>query len=74
MLCYKTYAFKFLHYNNSKKIYKLTVKGIDLLPLLTEAILWSAKYDKQTAADIRFMRMAKKQRESLFVEIRERLK
>src|SRR5436190_14756054 len=30
--------------HNSKKIYELTPKGIDLLPVLTEVILWSAKY------------------------------
>ena len=60
--------------HNSKKIYKLTKKGIDLLPLLTEAILWSAKYDKATAADAKFVRKAKKDRESLFIKIRESLK
>lgn len=60
--------------HNSKKIYKLTAKGIDLLPLLTEAILWSAKYDKQTAANVKFVRKAKNDRESLFAEIRESLK
>ena len=60
--------------HNSKKIYKLTQKGIDLLPLLTEAILWSAKYDKETAADAKFVRKAKNDRENLFEEIRESLK
>ena len=57
--------------HNSKKIYRLTEKGIDLLPLLTEAILWSAKHDNQTAADVKFVRMAKKDRESLFAQIKE---
>lgn len=60
--------------HNSKKIYKLTKKGIDLLPALTEIIIWSAKYDKQTAADAKFVSKAKKDRESLFNEIRESLK
>ncbi|MEK6782407.1 MAG: helix-turn-helix domain-containing protein [Bacteroidota bacterium] len=59
--------------HNSRKIYRLTEKGVDLLPLLTEAILWSAKYDKETAADMKFVRTAKKDRESLFAEIRESL-
>jgi DNA-binding HxlR family transcriptional regulator len=59
--------------HHSKKIYKLTKKGIDLLPLLTEAILWSAKHDKQTAADAKFVRKAKKDRVRLFDEIREGL-
>ncbi len=60
--------------HNSKKIYRLTKKGIDLLPLLTEAILWSAKYDKSTAADSKFIRKAKKDRVGLYAEISESLK
>ena len=60
--------------HNSKKIYKLTAKGIDLLPVLTEVILWSAKHDKQTAADVKFVRKAKKDREGLFAEIVSKLK
>src|SRR6266487_978250 len=51
--------------HNSKKIYKLTQKGIDLLPVLTEVILWSEKYDKSSAADEKFVRQAKKDREGL---------
>ena len=60
--------------HNSKKIYKLTEKGIDMLPVLAEVILWSAKHDKQTAADVKFVRKAKKNREGLFVEIVSKLK
>ncbi|MEO8149883.1 MAG: helix-turn-helix domain-containing protein [Bacteroidia bacterium] len=60
--------------HNSKKIYKLTEKGIDLLPVLTDVILWSAKYDKETAADVKFVRKAKKDREGLFAEIVSQLK
>ncbi len=60
--------------HRSKKIYKLTEKGIDLLPVLTEIILWSAKYDKQTAADAKFVRQVKKDREGLFAKITESLK
>ena len=55
--------------HNSKKIYKLTKKGIDLLPVLTEVILWSAKYDKQSAADAKFVREAKKDKASLLLKI-----
>jgi DNA-binding HxlR family transcriptional regulator len=55
--------------HNSKKIYKLTRKGIDLLPALTEIIIWSAKYDKQSAADKKFVIKAKKNRDALFAEI-----
>ena len=59
--------------HNSKKIYKLTKKGIDLLPVLMEVILWSAKYDKQSAADAKFVREAKKDKASLLVRITENL-
>ncbi|MFA7281753.1 MAG: helix-turn-helix domain-containing protein [Sterolibacterium sp.] len=33
-----------------KGIYTLTEKGLDLIPLLFEMILWSAKYDPQSEA------------------------
>lgn len=59
--------------HNSKKIYKLTKKGIDLLPVLTEVILWSAKYDKQSAADAKFVREAMKDKASLLLKITENL-
>jgi DNA-binding HxlR family transcriptional regulator len=60
--------------HGSKQVYKLTQKGIDLLPALTEIILWSAKYDKQTAAPASFVRQARKDRAGLFAKIRESLK
>jgi DNA-binding HxlR family transcriptional regulator len=33
-----------------KDLYSLTEKGLDLIPLLFEMILWSAKYDSQSEA------------------------
>jgi DNA-binding HxlR family transcriptional regulator len=36
--------------------YRLTDKGIDLLPILLEIIAWSAKHDGRTAADRAFVR------------------
>lgn len=33
-----------------KDIYSLTEKGLDLIPLLFEMVLWSAKYDRQSEA------------------------
>lgn len=41
--------------NNSKKIYSLTQKGIDLMPLLLEMIAWAAKYDRKTEAPAEFI-------------------
>ena len=55
--------------HKSKQEYKLTPKGIDLLPLVTEVILWSAKYDTQTAAEKTFISKARKDRVALYSEI-----
>jgi len=33
-----------------KGIYSLTPKGLDLIPMLFEMVLWSAKYDSQSEA------------------------
>lgn len=56
-------------HHKSKQVYKLTSKGIDLLPILVEVILWSAKHDKRSAAEPGFVRQAKKDREGLFAKV-----
>jgi DNA-binding HxlR family transcriptional regulator len=60
--------------HGSKFIYKLSEKGIDLLPVLAEIILWSAKHDKLTATDAKFVRQATKDRAGLYLKITESLK
>ena len=60
--------------HKSKQVYKLTQKGIDLLPLLVEVIIWSTKYDKNTASDIKFVNRAKRDRDGLLQEIGTKLK
>lgn len=50
--------------------YRLTPKGIDLLPIMLEIIGWSAKYDPKTAADRRFVRRLARDRAGLEAEIR----
>ncbi len=57
----------------SKIIYKLSKKGIDLLPLMVEIIMWSAKHDKHTAAEIKFVNRVKKDREGILKEISGKL-
>ena len=59
--------------HGSKWIYSLTPKGIDLLPLLVEMIVWSAKHDKKTAADKAFVKKALTNRDKLLHEINEAL-
>jgi DNA-binding HxlR family transcriptional regulator len=54
--------------------YRLTTKGIDLLPIMLEVIGWSAKYDPKTAADRQFVRRLRRDRAGLEGEIRDRLR
>lgn len=60
--------------HGSKWVYSLTQKGLDLMPLLVDMIIWSAKYDKLTAADKAFVRRAISDRDILMKEIRAGLK
>ena len=57
-----------------KVVYKLTERGVDLVPLLIEVIKWSGKHDKNTAADMKFISKAKKDRDGLIKEITIQLK
>ncbi|MSP60400.1 MAG: transcriptional regulator [Myxococcales bacterium] len=54
--------------------YRLTPKGIDLLPILLEIIAWSAKYDPDTAAPRAFVRRVHRERAALGREIRRALR
>lgn len=53
--------------------YRLTSKGIDLLPVMLAIIGWSAKYDPDTAADRRFVRRLRGDPAGLATEIRSQL-
>jgi DNA-binding HxlR family transcriptional regulator len=54
--------------------YRLTAKGVDLLPILLEIISRSAKYDPATAAPRRFVRRVRTERGALEREIRTQLR
>ncbi len=58
--------------NGRQIVYALTSKALDLAPTLIEMILWSAKYDPDTAADRGFVRKAKKDREQLVKDVKSR--
>ena len=60
--------------HGSKFIYKLSRKGIDLVPLLVEVIMWSSKHDKHTATDIKFVNRVKRDKETVLKEIMDKLK
>ena len=46
--------------NLKKYIYELAPKGIDLIPMILEVILWGAKHDSNTVAPKEFIRRLKK--------------
>ena len=53
--------------------YKLTKKGIDLVPLLIDLIMWSAKHDKKTAVEAVFVKNVKQDRIGLISKISKNL-
>ena len=50
--------------------YRLTPKGIDLLPVMVEIIAWSAKHDPRTAAEKAFVRRLRADRRALLSDLR----
>lgn len=60
-------------HHKQKIVYKLTKKGIDLIPILVEIIMWSAKYDKNSAVDKEFVHAYKRSREILLQSISDEL-
>jgi DNA-binding HxlR family transcriptional regulator len=58
----------------TKYIYSLAEKGIDLLPVLIEIILWSAKYDPKTGAPKEFVARARKDKSGLIRDIIKNIK
>ena len=48
-----------------RSIYSLTERGLGLIPVLVEMILWSAREDPQTGAEPEFVRAATEDREGL---------
>lgn len=59
-----------------KDIYSLTEKGLDLIPLIFEMVLWSAKYDNQSQAKriVRLVELIKKDNRKISQKIIEQVK
>ncbi len=59
-----------------KGIYTLTEKGLDLIPLLFEMVLWSAKYDSQSEAKriTRLVELIKKDNRKISQKVKEQVK
>ena len=53
--------------------YSLTKKGIDMLPVLIDMIIWGGFYDDKTEAGKVFLAQATKSRDYLISQIREKL-
>ena len=53
--------------------YSLTQKGIDLLPILLEMIIWGGEKDSLTESPREFMEQATKNKQVLINQIREQL-
>lgn len=56
-----------------KDIYALTQKGVDLLPMMLEIVLWSAQYDTETAAPKAFVDRLKVEKEQMIKQLREKI-
>lgn len=57
-----------------KVLYKLTKKGIDLIPMLVEIIVWSEKYHDVHPHAVQFVKMIRKDKKGLIKGLRESLK
>ena len=59
-----------------KDIYSLTEKGLDLIPLLFEMVLWSAKYDSRSEAKriIRLVELIRKDNRKISHNVIEQVK
>jgi DNA-binding HxlR family transcriptional regulator len=59
-----------------KDVYSLTEKGLDLVPLIFEMILWSAKYDSRSAAKrmMRLVELIRKDNRKISQKVMEKVK
>jgi DNA-binding HxlR family transcriptional regulator len=65
-----------LHEDGRKDIYSLTDKGLDLIPLIFEMVLWSAKYDSRSEAKriMRLVKLIRKDNRKISQKVREQVK
>ncbi len=60
-------------HHRQKRLYRITRKGRDLLPILLEMILWGAKYDGKSGPPAPMVRRIQKDRAAVAREILARL-
>jgi len=56
-----------------RKIYALTEKGIDLVPILIDLAQWGAKYDPNTGVPAALKQRIENDRDGVIAELREQL-
>ena len=54
--------------------YSLTEKGIALLPMMIEMIIWSGTFDRETAAGDDFLELARSDKTALLMGLNKKLK
>ncbi len=59
-----------IHTAGARTQYRLSEKGLDLMPMLLEMIAWSARHDPKTAAPKDFVKRVRADREGLIKELR----
>ena len=59
-----------------RDVYSLTEKGLDLIPVIFEIVLWSAKYDKRSEAKriARLVELIRKDNRRISAKLREKVK
>ena len=58
----------------SRYIYSLTEKGIDLIPMLMEMVVWGSIYDKDTASPPEFIKRLKNDKQNVIKEFMNALR
>lgn len=59
--------------SKAKVLYKLTEKGVDLIPVLVELIVWSEKYHDVHPHAVQFVKMSRKDKKGLIRGLRNSL-
>jgi DNA-binding HxlR family transcriptional regulator len=60
--------------SKAKVLYKLTPKGVDLIPVLVEIIVWSEKHHEVHPYAKEFAKAVRKNKDLVMKQVRERLK
>ncbi len=59
--------------SKAKVLYGITAKGIDLIPVLVEIIVWSEKYHQVHPDAVKFAKAVKKDKQGLLKQLRAAL-